>query len=102
MGETLVIDTINFSAQTPLRPKLGLFLTAANVHLTERLTLLDLDTLRYEVTVDDPTTWTRPWTAATTWKRSTEQMFEYACHEGNVALQHILSGARDQERRSVP
>ena len=102
MGETLVIDTMNFSAQTPLRPKLGLFMTAANVHLTERLSLVDMDTLRYEVTVDDPTTWTRPWSAVTTWKRSAEQMFEYACHEGNAALQHILSGARDQERRATP
>ena len=102
MDQTLVIDTVNFSTQTPIRPKREFPLNAPNVHLTERLTLLDIDTLRYEITVDDPTTWTRPWTAVTTWKRSAEQMFEYACHEGNVGLQHILSGARDEERRATP
>jgi hypothetical protein len=102
MDQTLVIDTVNFSTQTPIRPKREFPLNAPNVHLTERLTLLDINTLRYEVTVDDPTTWTLPWTAVTTWKRSAEQMFEYACHEGNVGLQHILSGARDEERRATP
>lgn len=101
-GDTLVIDSVNFSAQTPIRPIRGFLMNAGNMHLTERLTLLDADTLQYEVTVDDPTTWTRPWTAVTTWTRSREMMFEYGCHEGNAALGHILSGARDEERRGTP
>jgi hypothetical protein len=67
------------------------------VHLVERLTAADDDTIRYEVTVDDPTTWTRPWTAVTTWKRSPERMFEYACHEANYSLTDILRGARADE-----
>jgi hypothetical protein len=58
---------------------------------------IDGDTIRYEVTVDDPTTWTRPWTAVTTWKRSSERMFEYACHEANYSLTDILRGARADE-----
>jgi hypothetical protein len=65
--------------------------------LTERFTPVDANTLRYEATVDDPTTWTAPWTAATTWKRSGDQMFEYACHEGNYSLTAILRGARAEE-----
>ena len=101
-GHTLVVDTVHFSAETPIRPIRGFLMNAGNMHLTERFTLLDADTLQYEVTVDDPTTWTRPWTAVTTWKRSAELMFEYACHEGNAALGHILSGARDEERRGTP
>jgi hypothetical protein len=96
-GSTLVIDTTNFLPKTPFTPKLGLWATGENVHLTERLTPVDAQTLRYEATVEDPTTWTRPWTAATTWKRSSEQMFEYACHEANYALTDMLRGARAEE-----
>ena len=99
-GSTLVIDTTNFSVETPFRPKPGLWATGENVHLTERLTALDAQTLRYEATVDDSTTWTRPWTAATTWKRSSERTFEYACHEANYAMTHILRGARAEEAAS--
>ena len=97
MGSTLVIDTVNFSAQSPIRPKRGFPMGAEHVHLTERLTLVAAETLRYEATVDDPTIWTRPWTAVTTWKRSADQMFEYACHEANYSLTGILRGARAEE-----
>ena len=96
-GTTLVIDTTNFSSKTPFRPAREVPVTGEHVHLIERLTPVDADTLRYEVTVDDPTTWTAPWTAVTTWKRSSEQMFEYACHEANYALTGILRGARAEE-----
>ena len=96
-GETLVIDTTNFSSHRTFRQIQGLEVSGEHVHLTERLALLDADTIRYEVTVDDPTTWTRRWTAATTWKRSSERMFEYACHEANYSLTDILRGARADE-----
>jgi hypothetical protein len=66
--------------------------------MAERLTLVDTDTLQYQVTIEAPTIWTRSWTAMTTSKRSGEQMFEYACHEGNYALGDILRGARAEEQ----
>jgi hypothetical protein len=96
-GTTLVIDTTNFSAKTPFRPAREIPVTGEHVHLTERLTPVDANTLHYEVTVDDPITWTAPWTAVTTWKRSADQLFEYACHEANYALTGILRGARAEE-----
>ena len=96
-GQTLVIDTTNFSLHRMFRPTQGLEVSGEHVHLIERLALIDADTIRYEVTVDDPTTWTRPWTAVTTWKRSSERMFEYACHEANYSLTDILRGARADE-----
>ncbi|HEX7797964.1 MAG TPA: hypothetical protein VF456_26560 [Vicinamibacterales bacterium] len=96
-GSTLVIDTTNFSTHRTFRQTQGLEVSGEHVHLIERLAAIDADTIRYEVTVDDPTTWTRPWTAVTTWKRSSERMLEYACHEGNYALTDILRGARADE-----
>ena len=96
-GQALVIDTTNFSMHRTFRQTQGREVSGEHVHLIERLAPIDLDTIRYEVTVDDPTTWTRPWTAVTTWKRSSERMLEYACHEGNSALTDILRGARADE-----
>ena len=71
-----------------------------NLHLTERFTRVDADTLLYEFTVDDPTTWTKPWTAvpmATT----DEPIYEYACHEGNYGMFGILSGARAVDKKAA-
>jgi hypothetical protein len=96
-GATLVIDSTNFSSHLTFRQKAGMPVSGEHVHLIERLVPVAADTLRYEVTVDDPTTWTRPWTAATMWKRSTERMFEYACHEANYAMADMLRGARAEE-----
>lgn len=98
-GQTLVIETTNFSTELIFRQKRGLAVSGEHVHLTERLTPLSADFLEYAVTVDDPTTWTRPWTAVTTWKRSGDRVFEFACHEANYSLVNILRGARDEERR---
>ena len=68
------------------------------MQLVERFTLLDADTLQYEYTVTDPTTWTRPWTFAMTLTADPQQpLFEYACHEGNYAMRNILSAARAEE-----
>ena len=88
-GDTLVIDTANFSSK-------GNFLGAAeNLHLVERLTRVASDAIRYEVTVNDPTTWARPWTAAVRLKRQEANIYEFACHEGNAdTLLSILGAAR--------
>ena len=72
-----------------------------NLRLTERFTRVSDDTLRYEFTVDDPTVWTRPWTAAIYWKKSRGQIYEYACHEGNYSLRGMLSAARAEEAASA-
>ena len=94
-GDTLVIDTINFREPT-IFPPVG----SASMHLIERFTRVDNDTLLYRYTVDDPGYWTRPWTAELIMKQATDQMYEFACHEGNYGLANILSGARakDAER----
>ena len=93
-GDTLVVETTNFLRETAvLRGQ-----SSANVHLIERFTRLDEDTLVYEVTVDDPTIWTRPWTYVVPMRKNDEPIYEYACHEGNYAMEVILSGARAKER----
>ena len=92
-GDTLVVDTTNFSIEGGFRG------ASANLHLVERFTRVDRETLRYEFTVDDPATWTRPWSASIPMTRTDELMFEYACHEGNYALEGVLKGARYQERQ---
>jgi hypothetical protein len=93
-GDTLVVDTINFRA-APLMTTAEL---SANMHLTERFKRADADTLLYEFTVDDPTTWTRSWTAQVPMRKSTDPIYEYACHEGNHSLYGILAGARAKEK----
>ena len=92
-GDTLLVDTTNFSIEGGFRG------ASANLHLVERFTRVDRETLRYEFTVDDPATWTRPWSASIPMTRTDELMFEYACHEGNYALEGVLKGARYQERQ---
>lgn len=68
------------------------------MHLTERFTRVNDDTLLYEATLNDPRTWTRPWTFAVPMTKSSERMYEYACHEGNYGMFGILEGARAQEK----
>jgi hypothetical protein len=93
-GNTLVVDTINFTdTGTGFRG----IPTDLNYHLIERFTLRDANTLVYEFTVDDPTMQTKPWTASVPMVRSNEAMYEYACHEGNYGMVGILSGARAEE-----
>jgi hypothetical protein len=98
-GDTLVIDVSNLGDQTTWRRSPG-----STRKLTERLTRVDEDTVRVEVLVNDPTTWTRPWTFAVTGRKDPSywQIFEYACHEGNYAMRNILSGARAAERSTAP
>jgi hypothetical protein len=92
-GNTLVVDTTNFTGKTNFRG------TGERLHLVERFTRADAKTLRYEFTVDDPDTFTRPWTAVVPMMKSDDRIYEYACHEGNHALPNILGGARYQERQ---
>ena len=101
-GDTLVVDTRNFLGETSFNPK-GTRIqkgSAANMHLVERFTRVDADTLLYEFTVDDPTMWTRSWTAAVPMRRAAGPIFEYACHEGNYGLVGMLSGVRAEEAAS--
>src|SRR5882672_6689950 len=95
-GDTLVVDTTNFDA---VGSAMGGYFRYADEHLrlTERFTRVSDDTLRYEFTVDDPTVWTRPWTAAIYWKRSGGEIYEYACHEGNHSMRGMLAALRAEE-----
>ena len=93
-GDTLVVESSNYRAESTFRGASG------DVRLVERFTRVDDETLRYEVTVHDPATWTAPWTAALNLKPQPEGMYEYACHEGNHAMRNILSGARAAERNT--
>ena len=94
-GDTLVIETRNFLRETSLGG------SSAAMRLVERFTRLDADTLRYEFTVSDPTTWTGPWTARVRMTRTDEPLYEYACHEGNYSMPSSLSGARAMEAREA-
>ena len=89
--DTLVVETKNYS---PYASVMG---AADNLHVTERFTRVSEDVLQYEVTLDDPTTWTEPWTAMIPLRSSSDALFEYACHEGNIGMEGILAGARHQE-----
>ena len=92
-GDTLVVDATNFTGRMPYRG------SSNALHLTERFRRIDKDTVRYEVTVDDTKTWTRPWTAALDLRRQPAGMFEYACHEGNYSMLNILKGSRAADKR---
>jgi hypothetical protein len=92
-GKTLVVDTTNFSPQSNF---MG---AAANLHLVERFTRVGADALDYEITVDDPTTWTKRWTVLIHLKRTPEKIYEYACHEGNFStMEGILGAARADDK----
>lgn len=95
-GHTLVVDTTNFSPQSDF---MG---SAENLHLVERFTRTASNTLNYEVTLDDPTTWTRPWTAVIRLRQTPGPLYEVACHEGNVyTMEGMLRGARADEKRAA-
>ena len=86
------------AAGRPGRPTLG---APPQRRIVERFTLVGPDTLKYSVHVDDPEVWTAPWTSAFPWRRDNEyRQYEYACHEGNYAVQNSLNGARVQEREA--
>jgi len=94
-GDTLVVDTTNFTDKTRFRG------SSENLHVVERFSRKDGNTLLYRFTIEDPTTWEKPWTGEYSWPATNEHMFEYACHEGNYALGNILRGAREAEAKKT-
>ena len=94
-GDTLVIDTTNFTDKTRFRG------STENLHVVERLTRVDDKTLLYRFTVEDPDTWDRPWSGEYTWPATNKRIFEYACHEANYSLTDVLRGAREQETQQA-
>jgi hypothetical protein len=98
-GDTLVVETKNFTRNGTGTISLR-SLMDENLHLIEKFRLRDADTLLYEFTVNDPTVWTKPWTAVVPMKRSAEEIYEYACHEGNLGMVGILAGAREDEKNA--
>jgi hypothetical protein len=99
-GDTLVVETTNLTDRTGIGLNGGGGRHSDALKVTERFTRIDDDTIAYSMTVDDPKTWTQPWTMQFPLERDDEYgMYEYACHEGNYAMFNILSGARADERR---
>ena len=93
-GDTLVVETTNFLRETHFEG------SSTNLHLVERFTRVGAEALVYEFTVEDPTMWTRPWTAQIPMRRTEGPIFAYACHEGNYGMVNILAGSRAQEKAS--
>jgi len=109
-GDTLVVTSTNFRTEgtgtlvldgNRARPGIG-WSPDENLKLTERFKRVNNDILLYEVTVDDPTIWTKPWTMSLPMTRSEQHIYEYACHEGNYDMSHILSITRAVEKQGKP
>ncbi len=97
-GNTLVVETSNF------RPDEGVVFGNADpetFRIVERFTRVDANTINYTFTVEDPRTWTKPWTAMIPWNKTDEQLYEYACHEDNFDMVHLLAGARAREKAAT-
>jgi len=94
-GNTLVVDTTNFTNKTRFHG------ADENLHLTERFTRVSPEMVLYEFTVDDPTVFTRPWSAQVPMTKTKGPVFEYACHEGNYAMVDMLAGARKAEQKAL-
>ena len=93
-GTTLVVETTNFNGRVPYQS------SSEKLRVVERFTPTAANTLEWSVTLDDATTWTKPWTFAMNLTKTTEAPFEYACHEGNYAMRNILGMAREQEKQN--
>ena len=93
-GDTLVVETTNFTGKANFRG------SGENMHLTERFTRSDPDTLLYEFTVDDPQSFTKKWTGQIPMSPGPDWIYEYACHEGNYSLFTTLSSARSLEKKN--
>jgi hypothetical protein len=99
-GNTLVIETTNFTDRTALGVNGGGVRHSEKLHLVERFTPLSPTKMEWRVLVDDPETWVKPWSfALTLTKDASQPVFEYACHEGNYAIRNILSAARSEEKK---
>jgi hypothetical protein len=93
-GDTLVVDTTNFTDQTAFRG------SSDKLHVVERFRRVDADTVLYQFTADDPSTWTHSWSAEIPMTKIQGPIFEYACHEGNYGMANNLSGARADEKKA--
>ena len=91
-GDTLVVDTTNYKANSFMS------ISSEQLHVIERFSRTGPEMLKYEITIDDPGTWSKPWSLMIPLRRSSDPLFEYACHEGNYGMQGILAGARAEER----
>ena len=91
-GNTLVVDSTNF------RPGVFRNISTEKLHVVERFTRISADTLQWQLTIDDPGAWTKPWTAMIPLRPTPKAIYEYACHEGNYGLADILAGARREDR----
>jgi len=91
-GDTLVVDTTNY------KPASFMSASSEQLHVVERFTRTGPEGLKYEITIRDPGTWTKPWSLMIPLQRTSDQIYEYACHEGNIGLEGILAGARAEER----
>jgi len=94
-GDTLVVDTANFTDKTQFQG------ASDKLHVVERFSRIDPKTILYRFTIEDPETWDRPWTGEYPWVQTDELMYEYACHEGNHALENVLRGARAREKETA-
>jgi hypothetical protein len=94
-GETLVVETTNFTDKTPFEG------SSENMRLIERFTRTAEDTILYQFTIDDPATWSRPWSAELPMQKTIGPIFEHACHEGNYGLYNTLAGARAEEKKAA-
>ena len=93
-GNTLVVDTTNFSERTHFRS------SGPRLHVVERFTRTSETTIDYRFTVDDPETWASPWRAEVPFRAVSERIYEYACHEANYSMANMMRGARAEERKS--
>jgi hypothetical protein len=101
-GDTLIVDSTNFTDETnfrgpPSSARQDIF-SSHDLHVVERFTPVDRDTILYRFTVEDPSTWTKPWSGEMVMRRMEGPIYEYACHEGNWGLANILAGARAAEK----
>ena len=94
-GDTLVVDTVNFNEKTHYEG------STEALHVVERFTRVDAETIRYEFTVRDDKTWARPWSVEFPLMKREGPLYEYACHEGNHDIRHILEVARNVERQAA-
>jgi hypothetical protein len=94
-GDTLVVDTTNY------KPRSFMSSSSEKLHVKERFSRSGPESLKYEITIDDPGTWTKPWTLMIPLRHSPNPIYEYACHEGNIGLAGILAGARAEEQAGV-
>jgi hypothetical protein len=94
-GDTLVVDSTNFTGETRVRG------ADENLHLIERFTRVGPDTLLYQFTVDDPTAFTKPWSGEIPMAKTDGLLYEYACHEGNIGMKDIIAAAKADEKKAT-